>query len=317
MTAADERTWSRYRAWALTDGRLAPRTVVKSVSYLRYLERHGFPLAKDEISRDAIIELLIAARDSGRAPYTLNLWVSQVNRWARFLELGWRIPHYRHHHEPEVPAPTVDEVRRLWGLTWGCPAVNARNQAIIAVLADKGPRRQELIDLNVQDVVRTRNGWSLVIRHGKGEKERAVPLNDEAAARVRTYSTRYRYASDPVALFTTPRGRVSYAYIGNLVRDAGRRAGIPWLSPHKLRHFVVDDLLDRGVSVVSVVRIMGHEHVETTMAYRAKKLGRQLAEEEVRHADRARFRAEGTAPTPPGPQPDRSPAGTLGEGEIA
>jgi len=62
------------------------------------------------------------------------------------------------------------------------------------------------------------------------------------------------------------------------------------LSCHKLRHFAVDDLLDRGVSVTSVAEVVGHEKVETTMLYRTKRLNRLYAENEVRAADRGRFR---------------------------
>jgi site-specific recombinase XerD len=295
-------TWAKYRTWALTDGHLSPRTLTKSITYLRFLESLGLPL--DELDRPRILTALADAREAGRAPYTLNLWVTQLNRWIRFRGLEWKVPTYRHKHVADVPAPSRAQVEKIWRLEWDDPATTARNRALFAVLLDKGLRRQEVVDLNVQDLVQTRRGPSLVVRHGKGEKERSVPQTQETAALVRRYLETYRYRSDPLALFTTPRGRISHAYLGKIVKTAGERAGLPWLSCHKLRHFAVDDLLDRGVSVTSVAEVVGHEKVETTMLYRTKRLNRLYAESEVRAVDRARFRSAGSPRDPFAPLPD-------------
>ena len=291
----DVPTWAAYRSWALTDGRLSPRTVEKSVRYLRFLEQLGVQL--DQFDRSQYLAILATARQT-RAPYTLNLWVTQLNRWVKFRGLEWKLPTYRHHHEADVPAPSREQVGKLWGLRWNDPCTTARNRALFAVLLDKGVRRQEVVDLNLQDLKETTKGPSLVVRHGKGEKERTVPLSAETARLLRLYLELYRPASDPQALFTTPRGRVSHQYLGKIVKTAGERIGVPWLSCHKLRHFAVDDLLDRGVSVTSVAEVIGHEKVETTMLYRTKRLSRQYAEDEVRAADRGRFRFPGTAHGP-------------------
>jgi hypothetical protein len=76
-----------YRRWAATDGHLSPRTLEKSARYLQFLERAGFNLAASELSRDQVLQLLAEARVRGLAPYTLNLWVTQLNRWVRFRGL--------------------------------------------------------------------------------------------------------------------------------------------------------------------------------------------------------------------------------------
>jgi site-specific recombinase XerD len=278
-----------FRNWALTDGRLSPRTVEKALRYIRFLEQRGFTFDRESYLREQLLERLVLARDDGVAPITLNLWVAQLNRWARFLRKEWKLPRYRHHHEPDVPAPNQAEARKIWNLTWTEPTANSRNRAIIALLLDKGPRRQELVDLNLGDFVQTRDGPSMVIRHGKGDKERTIPVAAEVAVRLRDYLDHHRSPSDPRAFFTTPNGRVTHGYVGKIVKLAGERLGLHWLSSHKLRHFATDDLLDRGVSVASVAEILGHESVETTMMYRTKRLSRKYAESEVRNADRRRF----------------------------
>lgn len=284
--------YAAFRAWAVTDGRLAPRTAEKSVRYLMWLAKHGAVL--EPLVRAEALDLLTRARDDGVSPQTLNLWVVHLNRWARFSGAEWKLPHFRHSHVAAVPAPTREEARRLWNLSWTDPSTNARNRAILAVLMDKGPRRQEVVDLNLSDRVRTRTGWALVIRRGKGEKERAIALNEETDRRLGEYVSRYRIPSDPRAMFTTPRGRVSHQYVGKIVSDAGARVGLPWISCHKLRHFATDDLLDRGVKIQAVAYVLGHESMETTMLYRSKRLNAIQAESEVRLADRGRFRHERT-----------------------
>lgn len=301
--------WSSIESWARTDGRLSPRTVDKFLRYLRFLETQGLELDPFVASREATVSLLARALEGGRAPQTLNLWVTAVNRWIRWIEWvrrserrppRWdRVPPFRHHHLADVPAPSRAEAQRLWELTWRDPATSARNRAIFAVLLDKGLRRQELIDLNRTDLVHGSKGPALLVRRGKGEKERSVPIHAESASRIRIYLDLYRNPSDPSALFTTPRGRISHAYLGKIVKEAGARVGVPWISPHKLRHFATDDMLDRGVRIESAAYILGHEDVETTMRYRSQRLRRALAEEEVRSADRGRFRPEWVAKAPP------------------
>jgi site-specific recombinase XerC len=297
-----------YRRWAATDGHMSPRTIDKSARYLQFLERGGFNLTAPALARDQILQLLAEARARGLAPYTLNLWVTQLNRWIRFRGLEWRIPTFRHSHKPDVPAPTRAQAMLLWKLEWADPSTTARNQAILSVFLDKGLRRQELIDLNLTDFVQTSKGPSLVVRHGKGEKERTVPVAPVVAKRIRRYLDVYRNPKGG-SLFTSRAGRLSHAYIGKVVKTAGERVDLPWISCHKLRHFATDDMLDRGVSVQSVAEILGHEKVETTMLYRTKRLNRQHAEDEVRAADGARFRDERAKPAPARPDPDEEPTG--------
>jgi site-specific recombinase XerC len=300
---------SAYRRWAATDGRLSPRTIEKSVRYLEFLERQGFNLTASVLGRDQVLQLLAEARVSGIAPYTLNLWVTQLNRWVRFRGLEWNVPTFRHGHVADVPAPSRAQAMRLWNLKWADPSTTARNQAILSVFLDKGLRRQEVIDLNLTDLIQTSKGPSLVVRHGKGEKERTVPIARETAKRLRRYIDSYRIAKDAHALFTSQHGRLSHAYVGKIVKTAGERVDLPWISCHKLRHFATDDMLDRHVSVQSAAEILGHTKVETTMLYRTKRLNRQYAEDEVRAIDGDRFRTERAEPSPPGALPDERTTG--------
>jgi site-specific recombinase XerC len=287
-------TWAEYRAWCLsTDHALS--TAEKSARYLKFLEsRHELALERGELNRAAVIELLARGRESGVKPRTLNSWIRELNLWLRFLSLGWKQPYFRDRGQPIIPVPDARIVRRLLALSWQNPSTNARNRAILAVLSDVGPRRNELVQLDVGDWTHDQDGEGvLVIRRGKGDKPRPLWIDPSTDALLERYTSTFRIASDSRALFTTPSGRLSYGYLAHIVVDAGRRVGAPWLSCHKLRHYTCDSLLDAGVSVPSVAEVLGHTRLETTALYRSKRLARVRAEQEVRAASRARFGGKG------------------------
>jgi site-specific recombinase XerC len=286
----DEATWLGYRAWCLsTDHALS--TAEKSVRYLKFLEsHHGLALGESELDRSSVIDLLARGREAGVKPRTLNSWIREINLWLRFLELGWKQPYFRGRGQPVVRVPDRAVVRKLLALCWRNPSVNARNRAILAVLCDVGPRRNELIQMDLRDrTVSEAQEPILVVRSGKGDKYRVLWIDASTDAALASYVDVHRYPSDPKALFTTPTGRLSYGYLARIIAEAGRRVGAPWLSAHKLRHYVCDSLLDAGVTVPSVAELFGHTRLETTALYRSKRLARVRAEQEVRAASKARF----------------------------
>lgn len=286
----DLATWDRYRAWCLANDH-AFTTVAKSVRYLIFLEREkGLRLGPEPLSRELAYEVLARGRSSGTKPQTLNSWIREINLWAAYQSLGWKLNYFRNRGTPVIPVPDRAGVRRLLKLTWVNPSANARNRAMLALLVDQGPRRNEIVRMDLADLQRTQRGDPvLIVRHGKGEKQRALFIDPSTEGLLRTYISTYRIASDRAALFTGPRGRLSHAYLAKIVKDAGVRIGLPWLSAHKLRHYCCDSLLDAGVSIASAAQVFGHTKLETTALYRSKRLAKVRAEQEVRAASRARF----------------------------
>lgn len=305
----DDSVWPKYRAWGLTHGQ-ALGTVGKGARYLRFFEREK-GLELEGLTLDRALEFLAGWRERGTKPRTLNSWVRELNLWSRFRNLGWRLTYFRHRDVPHIQVPDRELVDRLRALRWPNPSTDARNRALLALLADMGPRRAEVVALSRNDVVETPLGTVLFVRHGKGEKQRQLWVDESTGLLLREYLARFRIASDPTALFTTPGGRMSYGYLGKVVHEAGARVGAPWLSPHKLRHFVADQLLDARVSVPSVAEVLGHERWETTALYRSKRLTKVLAEQEVRSVSQLRF-GRGKPVEPKGRE--ANPAGTWTKG---
>jgi site-specific recombinase XerD len=159
------------------------------------------------------------------------------------------------------------------------PAVLSRAevQRLLAALPDNryrtlirttyacGLRLSEVVRLRVADVDSSRG--VLVIRQGKGRKDRLVPLSPALLAELRAYWRRYRPADwlfpgqrrgrhlHPAALQRT---------FARLVRPLGFRKGV---SLHTLRHSYATHLLEAGVDVVTLQRLLGHRHLSTTARY--------------------------------------------------
>ncbi|MDE1822051.1 MAG: site-specific integrase [Euryarchaeota archaeon] len=284
--AVPEPVWEEYRVWMLGTGHGAS-TTRKSTRYLRWFERE-FGLRLEGLRMPSAIAFVGAHRE-GRKPQTVNNWIRELNLWSRFRELGWHLQSLRVGPTPEVLIPTRAQALAILRVRWTDRAVDSRNAAILHLLADAGPRRAEVVHLQLQDLIPPPQGPAVKIRSGKGEKDRVCVVASKTWRLLQVYVADYRNRSDPHALFTTPRGPVSYGYLGRLVNEAGRRAGVPWLQCHKLRHFSATDNLVHGVSVAGIQHQLGHSNLVTTQRYLARKAATMSAERELRAAAKRRF----------------------------
>jgi integrase/recombinase XerD len=110
--------------------------------------------------------------------------------------------------------------------------------------------------------------------HGKGGKDRVVPIGSFALAALDAYLTRGRPAlvgrgSGRAALFLNLRGgRLSRQSAWSILREVADRAGVrATVGPHSLRHSFATHLLDGGADVRVVQELLGHASVTTTQVY--------------------------------------------------
>jgi integrase/recombinase XerD len=109
--------------------------------------------------------------------------------------------------------------------------------------------------------------------HGKGSKERIVPLGREAAAAVKRYLRSGRGVmaggSDVRALFLNQRGgALSRQGLYKVIQGRARAVGLDdRMSPHTLRHSFATHLLSGGCDLRSVQEMLGHADVATTQIY--------------------------------------------------
>jgi site-specific recombinase XerD len=142
-----------------------------------------------------------------------------------------------------------------------------RDLAIVQLLRHTGLRVGELVALKVGDVETSERKGAVVIRSGKGGKQRTVPLNVDARRAVDVYKeVRPRVPSDK--LFISQRGEGLQAQaVENLVKKYAGRAGLEDVTPHTLRHTFGKSLVDAGIDLGTVATLMGHERLDTTALY--------------------------------------------------
>lgn len=142
--------------------------------------------------------------------------------------------------------------------------------AVIVTLANTGLRVSELCMLGMNDVhLKSRSG-TVIVRDGKGNKYREVPLNTDARNALKAYlDVRPEATSKDARLFVGQRGALTTSGVWRIVEKYAQRAGIEGVSPHVLRHTFATRLL-RGrepVDPVVVADLLGHESLDTTMLY--------------------------------------------------
>jgi len=194
------------------------------------------------------------------APATISRKLAAVRSLLRFTLGATRVPELafasrRPRHLPD--APKEAEVDALLETLEPEGLLGIRNRALVELVYSAGLRSQEAVDLDLGDVDFEQE---LVRIHGKGAKERIVPLGEEAAHRLARYLEDARPSlarGAENALFLSARGR-------RLDTSTLRRL-LP--HPHRLRHAFATHLLEGGADLRTIQELLGHSSLSTTQVY--------------------------------------------------
>jgi site-specific recombinase XerD len=165
-------------------------------------------------------------------------------------------------------APKLAEVEEIVGSFSGVGPLPVRNRALVELVYSAGLRSAEAVGLDLGDVDFEQE--LVHVRHGKGGKDRVIPLGEEAAHLVARYlgEARPQLARGAEnALFLSTRGR-------RLDTSTLRRL-VP--HPHRLRHAFATHLLEGGADMRTIQELLGHASLSTTQMYShvdAKRLRR-------------------------------------------
>lgn len=159
-----------------------------------------------------------------------------------------------------------------------------RERAVIETLLCTGCRVTELVNIRIDEIE-----GDAVIVHGKGQKDRTVYFNAKAQVAVMRYldersdknpylfpraidlTINTRRSTKPT-WYTTPEfvdktRHCDIATIQGMVRNLGKNAGVPNVHPHRFRRTCATTALNRGMDLIYVSKMLGHESVETTQIY--------------------------------------------------
>jgi|TARA_B110000503_G_scaffold27139_1_gene43081 site-specific recombinase XerD len=141
---------------------------------------------------------------------------------------------------------------------------NIKHRAILTLLYSCGLRIGELINLKLEDFHVERK--QLIVKKGKGRKDRYVSLADSFLPLLSNYYHSYK----PTIYFVEGQngGKYSAESIRSFLRKSCKKAGIRKLvTPHTLRHSYATHLLENGVDLRYIQTLLGHSKPETTMIY--------------------------------------------------
>ncbi len=174
-------------------------------------------------------------------------------------------------HRLPIPALSIPQVETVLAQPNIADRLGLRDRAILELLYSTGIRRGELVRLAVTDLNRDKH--LLLIRQGKGRKDRVVPVGARALRWLERYLDDVRplllVATSQPAVFLTAYGepfnadvlsRMVAAYI--IQADLGRRGG-----PHLLRHTCATHLLEGGADIRYIQQLLGHASLEATAIY--------------------------------------------------
>jgi integrase/recombinase XerD len=174
-------------------------------------------------------------------------------------------------------------------------ALGARNRAMLEVFYAGALRVSEVVSLKLEDL-KLELGYVLV--HGKGDKERIVPLGRAAQEAVQEYLRGARTVlaagkSSPILFIARGARGISRQRVWQMVNAASALSR--HASPHMLRHSCATHMVENGADLRTVQTILGHADISTTQVYTHLALDR-LNQVHKRHHPRGNGRASRTVP---------------------
>jgi integrase/recombinase XerD len=272
-----------FRSYLLLERSLAGNTIEayeRDVHKLvEFLELREYGLSPAEIEEDHLQEFIIWLNELGLGARSQARLISALKTFYNYLLLedivdvdptelleGPRLSR----NIPEVL--TYEEIQRILAAIDLSTDHGVRNRAMLETLYACGLRVSELIELKLSNLFLD-IGFIKVT--GKGDKERIVPIGEEAVRHIGLYMEGVRRRMMNIrpgygdTLFLNRRGRgLSRVMVFMIVKEAAKDAGIDKnVSPHTFRHSFATHLIEGGADLKAVQDMLGHESIITTEIY--------------------------------------------------
>lgn len=251
--------------WCEERGVTRPTEVSRAMleSYQRWLYHHRNPKTS---------KYMTTATQAGRlsAVKSLFKWLTRKNHIlynpASEIDLprvGKRLPR-------AVLSPL--EAEKVLSVPDTSKELGVRDRAILEVLYSTGIRRSELVNLKLYDIDRTMG--TLMVRQGKGNKDRIIPIGSRALLWLTKYLHEVRPelevgADDEGFIFLAAQGTpISSVSVGKMTREAIEAAEIDKAgSCHLFRHSMATSMLENGADIRFVQEMLGHADLGSTAIY--------------------------------------------------
>ncbi len=148
----------------------------------------------------------------------------------------------------------------------------------VEFLARTGLRKGEFLDLTVDSVVQIGAAYWLHVPLGKLRTDRYIPLHPQLKELLDAWLAGRPASLRTPYLFTEHGQRIGQTRVDRAVAKAARAAGIGHVSPHRLRHTLATQAINRGMSLEAIAALLGHRSMRMTMVY-ARIANRTVADE--------------------------------------
>jgi site-specific recombinase XerD len=281
-----------YREWLVVDRGLAPPTVLRYEKLARRVlaqrvATNGNLLLAALTPADVVAFLL---QESARVSVGATKGrVAELRSLAKFLfvkrltpvSLADAVPPVAGWHDTGIPAGlTAADVQRLLDSCDRSDPGGLRDLAILTLVARLGLRCAEAARLKLDDI-----DWRAgeITVSGKARRRERLPLPVAVGEALAAYLAQARPATGLREVFVTLRAPINAIrpdLVSDVTRRACRRAGLPAVGAHRLRHALATQMLRRGATLVEVSQVLRHRDLATTAIYAKVDLDslRQLAQ---------------------------------------
>jgi len=145
-----------------------------------------------------------------------------------------------------------------------------RDASLILFLLHTGLRLSEVVALELNDVQISERKGSVLVRRGKGNKERSVPLNSEARKALQEWLAIRPQGSDAfvwIAVEASAEDGISGRTVQRILQRYAQDAELQELTPHILRHSFAKNLANKNVGLEKIAALLGHASLNTTRIY--------------------------------------------------
>lgn len=243
-------------------------------------------LTLDDFQRNLVLKYLDNLEISGKSISTRNQRLAAIKSFVNYLK--YEAPDYlnslstildirmKKAKEPVISYLAVDGVALILSQPDMRTKSGLRDVMILTMLYDTAARVSELASIRVGDI--RLNVPSTIVLHGKGNKDRIVPVSDNTASLIQRYISCFKLdgiENKDKFLFQNRTGRqftrAGIAYVLKKYVDAAREKSpevIPLkFSPHCMRHSKAMHLLQAGVAIIYIRDFLGHSSINTTEVY--------------------------------------------------
>lgn len=243
---------------------IRPKTSIENINsshLLKYIERKT-PFK----SKATIAGTISRVRCFGEFLVGQNVWMSNPLRWIQGPKLN--------NHRAISKSLNREHIARMYVECFKQPSTYSKflNPAIFSILYTTGIRKGELLALNL-------DSWdskeqAIKVYSSKTDSERFVPVQDITAKLIEAYLTKRTQIiiknniQNQNALFVATNGqRINGNTLHSKFKKIADKAEVSFFSLHMLRHSCATDLIEAGVGIPYVQRVLGHACLQTTMRY--------------------------------------------------